>query len=90
MGPSTERINITLPRSTLAALDKRLEAYKRSQFLSYAARALLERLEGRVVDAVGYEQAARALLRGTHAAGSTPPGKKSPGNTGPGNTGENY
>lgn len=56
------RVNLTLPDPTLAAMDKRLEPFKRSQFVAYAARALLARLDGDLVNAVGYEHAAKMLL----------------------------
>ncbi len=54
-------------------MDKRLEPFKRSQFVNYAVRATLARLRGgheAVVEAVGYEHAARALLA------TTPPGRR--------------
>ncbi len=57
------KISITIRESTLARLDRRLAEYKRSQALDYAALALMARLDGKVVDAVGYEQAAKALVR---------------------------
>lgn len=57
-----ERINVILPLSTLRLLDKRLQRYKRSQFLDYAARAMLERTAGRRKAAQEYEALARELV----------------------------
>lgn len=57
------RINISLPDETLARLDRVLTAYKRSQYLDYAAKAMLARLRGDALGAIDYERACRALLR---------------------------
>lgn len=65
-----ERINVSLPPATLAALDTVLEPGRRSAWLHYAARALLARIEGRVGDAAAYENAARLMVRPGVASGS--------------------
>lgn len=61
-----ERINVCLPADTLTLLDERVRPYARSQWLNYAALALVARLEGghaAALAAVDYERAARLLMR---------------------------
>ena len=58
-----ERINVILPPEVLARMDKRVLPFKRSQWLAYAAQALMARLEGRVMDAVLYENMAKELMK---------------------------
>ncbi len=58
------RINICLPETTLARLDKRVKLYSRSQWLNYAALSVMARLAGDALTAVDYERAARLLMVG--------------------------
>lgn len=57
------RVNVCLPGSVLDEMDAVIERYGRSQWLSYAARAMCARLDGRVADAARWEAAARGLVR---------------------------
>lgn len=57
------KVSITIRRLTLERLRRRVVLYKRSQFLDYAACAMLERVAGRVREAEDYERMARELVR---------------------------
>lgn len=57
------KISITMRRATMDRLRRHVVLYKRSQFLDYAALALLARVEGKAVVAEEYERMARELVR---------------------------
>lgn len=61
------KISINMRESTARALGRRVRVYRRSQFLDYAALALLARVRGAVRDAEEYERCARELVRGEGA-----------------------
>lgn len=56
-------------------MDAVIERYGRSQWLSYAARALCARLDGRLADAARWEAAARGLCREAVLPVRTPRGR---------------
>lgn len=59
-----ERINVVIPLTTLKLLDRKVQRYKRSQFMAYAAAAMLARVEKDVGEAVVYERMCVELVKG--------------------------
>ena len=60
-----QRINLTLPEATLTRMNLVVEAGKRSQFVSYAVMAMLERLVGTqesMAEARMWDTCARGLV----------------------------
>lgn len=57
------KVSITIRKSTLDRLRHKVVRYKRSQYMDYAALAMLERLANRPEKAVEYERMARELVR---------------------------
>lgn len=71
---SATRVNVILPDKTLESMRLLVRTYGRSQFLNYAALALVARLRGDLETAFDYERAARAMMRderGPSGAGKT-------------------